>query len=280
MVALIRKLRVLRSSRARLSSNRNQMSDPQETTLVGTMRWLPKSSNAHFSATGSITTIPASVVTQRRSRTTVSWVKRLGTIAPPLASPSLLGASRVQAATTTVPRMSRTQRLPCRERIAILGDDLPDALALPSRAGVEAVGGKGFDFETDVAEGGLGCVERRFDLIGVDPESQGHRDRGRIPELEVFVTVGHCSVTAQGHVAARPVCIDAVGVTFEDVEAGEEGGIVERAGQLADATALGEGHSAVDEIGRHLEAVRFIGLTHEAPKREQLPPTQRHPVEA
>ena len=66
MVALIRKLRVLRSSRARLSSNRNQMSDPQETTLVGTMRWLPKSSNIHFSATGSITTIPTSVVTQRR----------------------------------------------------------------------------------------------------------------------------------------------------------------------------------------------------------------------
>src|SRR5436190_17077105 len=73
------------------------------------------------------------------------------------------------------------------ECIAILRNELRSTVALAPRAGVEAVGGEGLDFETDVAEGGLGCVEGRFAPSGLDPESQGQRDDGAIPELQVLV---------------------------------------------------------------------------------------------
>src|SRR5947208_15065135 len=130
------------------------------------------------------------------------------------------------------------------ECMASVRNGLRSTVALASRAGVEAVGGEAFDFETDVAEGGLGCVEGRFDPIGVDPESQGHRDDGGIPELQVLVAVGHGSVTAEGYVAARPICINAVGVTLEDFQAGENARVVGRAGQLSDATAPRKATSA------------------------------------
>ena len=35
-------------------------------------------------------------------------------------------------------------------------------------------------------------------------------------------------------------------------------------------SAFREAEFTADEVGRHLEAVRFIGLTHQAPKREEL----------
>src|SRR5205809_6271343 len=102
--------------------------------------------------------------------------------------------------------------------------------------------------EENTGEGRLGCVERRVDLFGADPDSQRHRHRGGVPELQVLIAVNDGRVTAQPHVTIRAVRVDAAAVPLEDVRPGEDGGVVARAGALAGASGSREAGCRADEV--------------------------------